>query len=307
MELYKDLLIINIENDMAGKYFRRVGENIVPIWKKDHYSSRKYKILSWIGMQYLLYGFTKHDVQNVDKIILSETVHAAKMVDYIRRYNYKCRIVFWFWNPVREYMISEIVELKKRGVKVYSFDEDDCKKYDLLFNNNMVAKFGGCRRNMKPEFDIFFIGKDKGRYNKISDLANVLTKLGKSIKFTVVGDKKKKYIEVEHVHVIKKNLEYEEIVYDIWKSKCIVDIVQDGQSGLTWRPFEALYYGKKLITNNKNILKYDFYNPSNIYILDSDKIDEDDLDAFLNRAFEPWSKDIVEKYNIETWINHFFD
>jgi len=58
-------------------------------------------------------------------------------------------------------------------------------------------------------------------------------------------------------------------VYEIFsKSKAILDIEHPNQYGLTMRTFEVIGSRKKLITTNKNIKNYDFYNSKNICIVD---------------------------------------
>ena len=68
------------------------------------------------------------------------------------------------------------------------------------------------------------------------------------------------------------------------QSNCILDYNQEGQVGLTLRPMEALFLEKKLITNNKDIKNYDFYNPSNIFILGENNIE--DIKEFINKPYE---------------------
>lgn len=105
------------------------------------------------------------------------------------------------------------------------------------------------------------------------------------------------------IKLISNNISYSEILNNISQSKCLVDIVQDGQEGLTYRPLEALFYNKKLITNNKTITEYDFYKEENIYILGKDARS---LKKFIESDFVPWNEKIVKKYTIENWIKNFF-
>ncbi len=44
------------------------------------------------------------------------------------------------------------------------------------------------------------------------------------------------------------------------KAKCILEIVQEGQSALTMRPYEAVCYNRKLLTNNRSILDFKYYD-----------------------------------------------
>src|SRR5690606_5911726 len=51
-------------------------------------------------------------------------------------------------------------------------------------------------------------------------------------------------------------------------SEILIDLVRENQSGLSFRFFEAMALHKKIITNNKSILEYDFYNENNILLID---------------------------------------
>lgn len=58
------------------------------------------------------------------------------------------------------------------------------------------------------------------------------------------------------------------------KASCILEIVQKGQIASTLRPFEAVVYNRKLLTNNKCILSFSFYDPRFIQCFeDTSKID----------------------------------
>lgn len=74
--------------------------------------------------------------------------------------------------------------------------------------------------------------------------------------------------------------------------------------GLTLRPMEALFFGRKLITTNKDIKNYDFYCPENIFILDEQP--DEDIRAFLNAPMKKIPFDIVSGYTAERWLNGFF-
>ena len=57
-----------------------------------------------------------------------------------------------------------------------------------------------------------------------------------------------------------------------------------------------------MITNNKNIVKYPFYNKNNIFIIGNDNIQE--LNDFLNTDFQENNDDILYKYSYNNWIEH---
>ncbi len=53
-------------------------------------------------------------------------------------------------------------------------------------------------------------------------------------------------------------------------ARCILDVGQADQRGLTLRPLEAACYEKKLISNNRFLAQEPFYDPQNILILEEE-------------------------------------
>jgi len=101
----------------------------------------------------------------------------------------------------------------------------------------------------------------------------------------------------------------ERIPLDTFKNKMenseiLLDLVREGQNGLSFRIFEAMALQKKLITTNVNIKDYDFYNPNNILIIAKSKpiISE----KFLAVNYQPIPENIYNKYTLENWIKTVF-
>jgi hypothetical protein len=83
--------------------------------------------------------------------------------------------------------------------------------------------------------------------------------------------------------------------------KAILDIEHPNQRGLTMRTFETMGAQKKLVTTNALIAEYDFFDTSNICILDrkNPKIPKD----FLESPLVPLAPDIYRRYSIEGWLD----
>ena len=88
------------------------------------------------------------------------------------------------------------------------------------------------------------------------------------------------------------------------ESKAILDIVQENQTGITIRPLEALFFHKKLITNNKNIVSYKFYCQNNIFIIGKDDINT--LKEFMELPWLEIDKEVSDFYTFPKWIERFF-
>jgi len=82
-------------------------------------------------------------------------------------------------------------------------------------------------------------------------------------------------------------------------SKYILDAPQKGQTGLTIRTIECLGAKKKLITTNKDIINYDFYNENNILVFDGE-INKDS--PFFVNEYEDIDAYIYEKYSLKNWL-----
>ena len=88
-------------------------------------------------------------------------------------------------------------------------------------------------------------------------------------------------------------------------SLCILDVEHQAQRGLTMRTIEMIGMQKKLITTNKGIGKYDFYNEDNICIIDKDEplVPHE----FWTREYKPLESDILKKYSLRAFVQDIFD
>jgi hypothetical protein len=67
---------------------------------------------------------------------------------------------------------------------------------------------------------------------------------------------------------------------------------------------EAMFFNKKLITDNLDVLNLDFYKEENIFVLGYDK--EERLGTFLSSPYTPVDGDILKQYTWEVWLDRFF-
>lgn len=89
------------------------------------------------------------------------------------------------------------------------------------------------------------------------------------------------------------------------RSKAILDMKLPYHEGLSFRFFEAIYYKKKIITDNVNVKNYDFYHPDNIFITDYE--DFSGLKEFLEKPYYEIDEKIVNKYGVENWLRYVLD
>jgi hypothetical protein len=104
---------------------------------------------------------------------------------------------------------------------------------------------------------------------------------------------------INEFYSYKKNLE------KVNNSKIIIDLKLEVHNGLSFRFFECLFIKKKMITNNKSIVNYDFYHPNNIFILTDSNLDS--LEDFVKLPYVEIPEEIVMKYNFKNWIKKILE
>lgn len=212
----------------------------------------------------------------------------------------------WLWNTMSHNFLKSILLLKlKNYIDFYTFDEEDAKKFRISYKNQVcydIKKFI-INSNLSSFTDLYFCGVDKGRYKIIYELYNTLSSQNLRCDFNVVPDKNSKNNIIPE---LKSNgIGLSENVSRLNSTKCILEIMKNGQRGLTLRTLEAMILEKKLITNNKYITNCFFYSPENILII-KNKFDVKQIADFIKTpTYKKNEPDWYEKYMPYSWIKDF--
>lgn len=171
---------------------------------------------------------------------------------------------------------------KVRAEQVYSFQESDCFRYGFRYTNTLYSKIGMNNNKEGTPSDIYFIGAEKNRINDIVSMYRRFSNSGYNCKFIVITSKsrletyKKKYPGIDFRTT---RVGYREVLRDIQATRCILELCQEGQDGLTMRFYEAVFYNKYLITNNETARQHELYNDAFMLIFHSaDGVDVEKLD-----------------------------
>lgn len=191
------------------------------------------------------------------------------------------KFIMFYNNKCKE--SNSPMKFHRSFLKLWSSDVND----SLLYNLNLSSNAGFYVRSWKvckiePEFDVFFVGCDKGN-KRLSDLINLESK------FNALGLRSYFHIVPEHRYGLysnkryKRPLQYSEVLNFLGKTKAILYLGYGSQECATIRVQESLVHEIKLITDCAWLKKYDFYHPNNIFILGEDKIES--LPEFLNNPY----------------------
>ena len=185
--------------------------------------------------------------------------------------------------------------------EVFSFEKEDCEKYNLKFLTNFIYdKISNDTLSKKYKYRIFNISSKDKRTKSIIKIADTLKKNNIQTKIVIL-DSKNTLKKTNNIEIIRKPISLEKVNENIDNSEVLLDIQREKQKGLTFRVFESLGKNKKLITTNPDIVNYDFYNSNNILAIN---IENPEIPkAFFDNSYEPIPQNILQKYTLESWIN----
>ena len=278
------------------EFFRASGTECIPLYRnKITRIIRKY-LRGRVPVR-MVYSFPQPAADD-DKIIVFDSGATPRYLYWLcSRYPDK-RILLWYWNPVEN---RRNFNLFPRRVEIWSYSSKDCAQYGFRYNSQFYFDCIAdeeCRRmtesHARPR--VLFLGREKGRKQAILDIKAMLEKGGADTEFHFMRDGTK---ENRHAEPLMK---YREVVEMIRRSDALLDYTCSPNAGLSLRPMEALFFGKKLITNQADIRGCDFYRKENIYILGEE---ERTLQEFFSEPYVAPEPEILDYYRISSWLKRF--
>ena len=218
------------------------------------------------------------------------------MVEYLRKVFPKSKHVYFFTDP---WMVKKdkIEFLKKKMDIVSVFDPTIAEKYGLNYYPNIYPnkKF---KDAPELEYDVFFIGTEKGRKKELHALYEVCKK--NSIKAAFyIGKYENEGDEREGIHYIQNKIDYVDVVELTRKSKCILELKVEPDCSCSLRVQEAVILNKLLLTNNSNVYKMPLCENSKHIVCYSkpEDIDWSFLDTYSEVEFR-----YQGEYSAKKWI-----
>ena len=202
----------------------------------------------------------------------------------------------YFTNPIDKdfkHPWQALNTFRKTGAYLWSFAPRDAEKYNLrmagqFFFLPIGKNIGVGEKNSRQAF---FCGLAKDRAEEIAQIKSFLQSHGIQCDFHIPIDS-------------DRHLDFkQEYLPRLGQAGIVIDINQKGQTGLTRRPIEALLWNKKLVTNNKTIVDYDFYRPENVFIFGMDAPCR--FEHFIETPLAEVPENIKSRYTVEGWLKQF--
>lgn len=217
------------------------------------------------------------------------------------------------WDGMKRF--SEVRKVVEYFDRFFVFDENDLEEDYLpttnFFFDEEEIPSPLLHNNITLKKQVFFVG------SFIKERLKILEKIAEQVQKTdFVADislrnVKPKIINKYHhklkiVKIYTSVLSLEENYQRVQESMVLVDVLNEVHNGLSFRTFEALKYRKKLITTNKSIRYYDFYNEQNFLILENDD-SYAQIPNFLRQEYQELPLKLYEKYSFTNWIKYMLD
>ena len=326
----KSILVVDPFEKMSKiliEELNHLGYNVIPLFENkmrafDYSSCSKWDKLKNIFYRSILKDNSYYNIliekfyRKYTEELLKDIILKKNEIDYVlvfRPHGFSekfCRLLNKLTPEISLYEYdglndSRVLSLKKnqKYVKnVFLFECTDLKKipsskFITNYHYNLSKSEG------LNSIDFYYLGVESvGRIQKLDNLINHTQQYVKKILVQTSNASKAKNKQVEF---ITDAIDYKDYLEDIKKTNAIIDIKAEKHNGLSFRFFEALNLEKKLITNNKSVVHYNFYHPDNIYITDFE--DFDGLEEFLQKPYHPISPDIVKMYGLDNWIKNIFE
>lgn len=149
---------------------------------------------------------------------------------------------------------------------IYTFDQNDSKKFQFIYYPTMYSKINYELSDNKKS-DAFFVGVAKKRLPLLKSIFRKLNESGVNCRFYISKVRKS---QTANDGIIYNNwLSYEDVLQYVIGSNCIIEVLDQNQVGGTLRMFEAICYNKKILTNNQLIKESKYYNPNFMQIFES--------------------------------------
>ena len=231
---------------------------------------------SWI-YQFMLFIISRQvKIKDVDILVVTDLAQIRfpkGFVAWLKKKYPSLKTVMMFYNKASTlYGLNgniSIEDIPEKDImlpfdKIYSYDPEEAQSFHFEYYTAIsdVSKLVSPVHET-PAYDVFYCGSIKhewknGRFDAVDQVYQYLVSNGVKCNFHLVFSKDIPLPEREYAET--ERLTYLDMVRESINAKAILEIVSDGQNGVTERFYDALMYNRKFITNNKSVLYHPYYN-----------------------------------------------
>ena len=204
-------------------------------------------------------------------ILFFHTIEFLKYSYFIemKKNNPEIKFVVYFQDIIASRKNFDIDKVRKFADILISYDEGDSIKYNMLYYPTPYSVYCIKDNITLSHSDMYFTGFAKNRFKKILQIYEKCQEQNLECDFNILGVPKHAQVYNDKISY-DRPLSYMENLQHVLKTKCILEIMQDGADGFTPRLWEAIVYDKHLLTNNRAVIESEYYDSMSIHYIDNE-------------------------------------
>lgn len=290
------------KKDYCFDGIKKMGYDIVIPYKDINLLMRLFREIWFrLNLPYKSIWFNKAiKSKNVDIFIVKDPLIIPEFLYWVRALHPNARIIFEYDNRVSWSLDPDKVD--GSIIEKWTYDPDDATKYNMKLKHGAYLDIYRVVPNERKMMDVLYLGRDKGRLKELLELETKFAEMGLKTKFHICADRK--FMRYKNKRY-QKNMPYEQYLELLKQSRAILNIVQNGQTSVTMREYEAVFDGVKCITSNRGILNFELYDTSRYFVLGYDDFSK--IDVFLNTPFSPVEEHLLKEYSFDSMVSKMIE
>lgn len=273
-EEYQKCLINALQGEKDVYYFDNFKSGLI---KKTFFLHNAWAINSKYEMPFKRIWFERVmkgiEIEENESVyfVLYESFHltySRKFLKYLKQKYRNAKLCYVFSNPADAYNKKKVSFIEEYLDAIITFNNKDAITNHYLFCPLQPYKVPIYKPDSVEKSDLFFIGAEKGRLDKLISIYEHLSAAGVKCDFYIVGVPKEKQ---KYSDKIKYNqrLTYDEVLKKVASTHCVLEVLKNSENYVSIRTMEAMQYKTKLLTSNLSIENFGFYNKNIIQTFDS--------------------------------------
>lgn len=243
---------------------------------KSLYSIHHYEYFNWpkeLPLKKLWYPlyYKKKQYQPICFVFMMDWCKSKykPLFKLLRKRYLDCKLVLYLEDIIASRKGCFEFGILKEFDEIYTYDKGDADQYHIKYYPTFMSKLD-LPVKQSDKTNCCFWGIEKDRRLIINEIYDFLTSNGLLCDFLVTrcGDIK---ALSNGIKTSKRERSYISYLQAIVNTDCIVEIMHSSAVGYTLRTWEALLYGKVLLTNNKSMVNASFFNSKQIIVFDDPK------------------------------------
>lgn len=300
-ELYKQMFsdLFKESNYDIEEIPRMVIPTCLKLFYKLHFSEKINRHI-WLPFKCLWNNFYTLEKYQYDRqetyyiIFMNGSLRYYFSENFLKKFKEKhtnIRLVMILYDSFSNPTAKRAIKMITKFDYIFSFDQKDCDRYGFERIYSTFSKPDFVTRDYSKKSTAFFIGYGIGRLQILQETFRKITSEVQGCKFYIAGVKEESQEVIPDVQY-NVTMSYSEELQMAYNTDCIVEVVKDGQTGVSLRTCEAIAFNKKLLTNNRYLRNMPFYderymqifsNPENIdinFLKEKVSVNYDDVNFF---------------------------